>query len=407
MMIKIQNLFFKNLLAKITCVLLAVVFWIYVGTGLTKNANFPGEIPLKAKNVPQGLVAVLNTDKISVKVMAENDVYQKLTNESFNAYVDLNGLKEGTHNVKPIVTVNVANVAILETNPDEIVVSIEPSISKEVPVSALITGKAGNGLVAGQSQIDPGKVTVTGARSVIASILSATAKIELSGQTSDFKQIVKLTALNSKGEDIKGISFSPAEVIVNVPIVKASNVKTVGIKVNTIGTVADGYWISEIQTEPKTITITAAEGTITQTSFIGTAEVSINGLNKNTTTKTTLAPPPGVSILDNVSQISVSITISKNQASKEIQVGFKPQGLAGNLKITSYDPDKATVVVTGPQEILKNISSGDIIININLSGINQPGTFSVDISRSDITGPTGVSVASIVPSAINVRIDTK
>lgn len=404
---KIYNFFFKNFLAKLTCVFLAVALWLYVGTGQTRNAFFPGQIPLQIRNTPQGLVAVTDTDTIQAKIMATNDIFNKLTNESFNAYLDLAGLKEGTYNLKPTVTVNLAGVTVIETNPSTVVVSIEPSISKDVPVSPLVTGKAGEGLVAGQTQADPSTVTVSGARSVIEGIIEATAPIELSGQTSDFKQMVRLVALNSNGKTIKGVNFSPGQVIVTVPIVKASNVKTVGVKVNIVGSPASGYWITQVESDPKTVTVTASEQTIVSLSYIPTAQVSVNNLSKNTTLTTTLSPPSGVNILDSVSQVKVTISIGKNQTSRQMDVGFQASGIASNLKVTSYDPISATVVVTGPQDVLAGLSSSDISIIVNVSGISSPGTYSIDISRANISGPPGVSISSIVPSAINVRLDTK
>jgi YbbR domain-containing protein len=404
---KITDFFFKNFQAKVVCVLLALVLWVYVGTGLTKTAEFPGQIPLDIKNVPQGLVAVTDTDTITVKVVADSSIFQKLSNDSFKAYLDLTGYKAGTYQIKPTVTVSQANVAIVETNPAQITISLEPSIQKDVPVAVQVDGKAGDGLVAGQTTADPNHVTVAGAKSVIESMQTATAKITLNGETSDFKKMTKLVSLDAKGKDIKNLTFTPAEVIVNVPIVKASNVKTVGIKVNTTGNPANGYWISQITTEPMTVTVTASEATVTQLTYIGTAPVSINDLNKNTTINTTLAPPAGVSVLDKIEQVKVTITVSKNQATKQIDTGFKWQGLASNLKVTSVDPSSVKVVVTGPQDVLSGLSSDDISIVVDLSGNNAPGTYSVDISRSSISGPTGVSVSSVVPSAINVRLDTK
>lgn len=404
---KISDFFFKNFFAKLTCVVLALILWVYVGMGQTKNAEFPGQIPLQIKNVPQGLVAVTDTDAITVKVVAENSVFQKLTNESFEAYIDLNGYKMGTYNIRPQVIVNIANVSVVQTTPAEIIVSLEPSIEKQVPVAVLVTGNAGAGLVAGQTTADPDKVMVSGARSVVANILEATAKIELAGQTTDFKKMTILVALDSDGKEIRGLTFTPAQTIISVPIVKASNVKTVGIKVSVSGNPADGYWVSELVTDPRTVTITASEQTINQTNYIETAPVDVSGLRKNTTITTTLAPPSGVSILDKITKITVSITISKNQATKEIDAGFQWQGLASNLKVTSVDPTTVKIVVTGPSDTLSSLGAGDISVIVDLAGYSSPGTYSIDISRSNISGPPGVSMSSIIPSAINVRLDTK
>jgi len=404
---KAIDIIFRNFPAKIVCLLLAILLWVYVGIGSTKTAEYPGGLPLQIKNVPQGLVAICDTDKVTIKVVADSDVFKKLSADSFSAYIDMTGFTEGTHEVKVTVMVNLSGVTIAEINPDKVVVRLEPSIEKEVPIQVLIDGKAGEGLVAGEAKTDPVKAKVSGARSIINSLLEATAKITLEGETSDFKKMVKLVGFDAQGKEYRNLTFDPPEVIVNVPIVKASNVKTVGIKVNTVGQVASGYWINKIETDPKTMTITASEAMIAKVNFIETEDVNIDGLRKNATVEVALKVSGDISILDNPGKIKVDIYIGKTQESKEIETGFQWQGLAGNLKVTSAEPTVVKVVATGPQDILADLTSSDIAVVVDLSGKNTPGTYTIDISRTNISGPTGVSVSSIVPSAINVRLDTK
>lgn len=404
---KLFDMIFRNGWAKILCLLLALTLWVYVGIGQTKNANFPGNIPLQFKNVPSGLIAVSDTDKVTIKVVAENDVFRQLSVDSFSAYLDLNGLDEGNYEAKVNVITNTANVQIVEINPSRVVVRLESKIEKEIPVIATIDGKAGDGLVPGQAVIEPANVRVSGAKSVVNSLLEATAKIQLQGETADFKKVVKVVGLKANGQEISGLEFKPNQVTVSVPIVKASNIKTVGIKVVTTGAPSDGFWISKIETDPATVVITAAESQISKISFVETAQIDISNISKNTAAEIDLKPAAGVNIVDQVSKVKVNIFVSQNQATKEINTGFKWQGLAQNLKVSSVEPMTVKVILTGPQEKLENLSADDIALVVDLAGLNNPGTYSVDISRSSIAGPTGISVSSIVPSAVNVRLDTK
>jgi len=404
---KVIDVIFRNWKAKIVSIFLALALWMYVGIGQTRNAFFPGDMPLQIKNVPQGLVAVTDVDRIKVKVVATPELWKSLSSDSFAAYLDLGAYKAGTSEIKVTVTCNVSGVQVVETDPATILVSLEPRTEKEIPVNASIDGNAGEGLVAGNAQIAPTNVLVSGAKSVVENLLVATAKITLSGQTADFKQNVTLVGLDSKGQTIKNLDFSPSEVTVSVPVVKASNVKTVGIKANIQGLPLDGYWISQITTDPQTVTITASEAQISKINFVLTSEVNISGINKTTTVNATLKPDSGMSVLDSVSQVKVTISVSKSQAAKEVETGYQWQNLPSNLKVTSVDPTSVKVVVNGPQDKLANLTSADIALIVDLSVAQNPGTYSIDISRSNIAGPAGVSISSIVPSAINVRVDTK
>lgn len=398
---------FENWPAKIMSLLLAASLWLYVGVGLTKNTEFPGGLPLEIKNVPFDMVAVTDTDKVSIRIVAEKDVYAKLASESFSAYVDMVGFKEGMHEANVTVVSHVANVQIVEINPAKIVIRLEPKVEKEVSINCLTTGKAGEGLSPGLCVPGVDKVRVSGARSVINGLQVATAKIELNGETADFKRQVKLVGIDANSQDIKNISFNPSEVMITVPIVKSSTIKTVGVKVNITGVPADGFWISKIETDPLLVTITAAENMINQINFVETDAVDVSGLNKNKDLTIALRPASGVNLIDKIDKVKVTLTISKNQTTREINAGFGWLNLASNLKVSLVEPSTVKVIVVGPQDVISQLTSNDIMVQVDLTGIDTAGTHSIDISRSNISGPPGVSVSSIVPSAINVRTDIK
>lgn len=405
-----KNIFhkiFENWPAKILCLLIAASLWIYVGVGQTRNTEFPGGLPLEFKNIPENMVAITDTDKVEIRIVAEKDVYDKLSSESFSAYVDMLGFKEGLHEANVVVLSHVSNVQIVEITPPKVVVRLEPKVDKEVPINCLIDGKAGEGLAPGLCVPGVEKVKVSGAKSVINGLQVATARIELTGETADFKRQVKLAGIDAKGKDIANITFNPSEILISVPIVKSSTIKTVGIKVNVTGTPAEGFWISKIETEPLMVTVTAAENIINQVNFIETDALDIGGIDKNKTVEIELKPASGVTLVEKVDKIKVLLTVSKNQATREIEAGFKWLNLASNLKVSSTEPTKVKVIVTGSQDKLIGLNPGDIEIVVDLSGISEAGTHSIDISRANISGPPGVSISSIVPSAINVRVDNK
>lgn len=404
---KIFKKIFNNFFAKIFCLLLAIGLWLYVGIGQTRSADFPGGVPLEVKNVPNGLVVVMNVDTVKVNVVTDAKTFSSLNADSFSAYLDLGAYTAGTYDVKVTTTTTVANVQIVEVNPSTVTVNLEPKVSKQVPVNCLFDGIAGIGMAPGQCTIDPSQVMVSGARSVVNNLTEATAKIHLQGETADFKKSVQLVSLDSQGNSIKNLTFSPVSVMATVPIVKASNVKTVGIKVNTSGQAADGFWISKIESTPSTVTITAADNQIGDINYIETESIDVSNLSKNKTVTTTLKSVSGVILMDKINTVTVTLTVSKNQSTRQIDAGFKWQNLANNLKVTSADPSSVKVVVAATADQLLALNPGDITIMVDLTGFDSPGTYSIDISRANISSPTGVSVSSIVPSAINIRLDTK
>lgn len=404
---KIFHALFRNLPAKIVCLALALGLWIYVGTGQAKIGNFPGDIPLEVRNVPQGLVAVTDIEAVSIKIVAGATIWKSLGAGSFSASIDLTGAQEGTLEVPVKVTTNIEGVRVVEVEPSKVLVRLEKITQKEVPVTLLVEGKAAEGFVVGDWKIKPDRVEVSGAASIIDEILEATVKVVLSGEKETINKVVRVAGLDANGQEIKNLEFKPAEVQVEIPLVEASSAKTVGIKVITTGQPAQGYWISKIESEPSSVTITASAGLINQISFLETREVDISGINQDRELVTFLKPNPGVIIFDDVSIIKLKIAVSQTPSTKQIQAGFSWKNLADYLKVVSADPSLVTVVVTGSTNDLAALKPGQVSVNVDLSSIKAAGTYSVDISRSNISTPMGISFSSVVPSAVDVRIESR
>lgn len=398
---------FQNFGAKIASVLIAIAIWIYVGSGLAQIGTFPGKIPLDFKNTPQGLVAVSDVSGVSVKIVAAANLWKSLTADSFSAAIDLSGYTEGTYELPVKVAANNTDIQVVEINPQKAIVRLEKITEKEVPVILQIEGKAADGFVVGDWKIKPDRVKVSGASSEVAEILEGVAKVTLAGEKDNLQRIVKVMALDSSGNEIRNLKFTPTEVEVQVPLVKASSAKTVGIKVIITGQPAEGFWISQIETEPPAVAVTASASLIGEINFIETKEINITGLSATKEFTTVLKPAVGVTILDNVSIVSAKIVVTPITTTRQFQVGFNWQNLNSNLKVASVEPAMVTLVLVGSTYDLSRLTTQNIAINIDLGVFFEPGVYSVDITRSNIVAPAGISFSSVVPSAINVGLENR
>lgn len=398
---------FQNIPAKIICLLVAIGLWIYVGSGLAQIGTFPGKIPLEFNNTANGLVAVCDIAGVSVKIVAASNLWKTLGADSFKAKIDLSGYAEGTYELPVKVISQNPEVQVVEINPAKVIVRVEKTVEKEVPINLRVEGKAADGYVVGDWKIKPDKVKIIGGSSQIGNIFEATAKITLSNERDNLQRIVKVIALDSNGNEIRNLKFNPAEVEVQVPLVQASSAKTVGIKVVTTGLPQQGYWVSQIETEPSTLAVTASAEIINNISFIETNQININGLSQIKEYTATLKPSVGITILDQITTVKVKIITAPIGTTRQFQAGFSWQNLTSGLRVGSVDPEIVTLVVSGPSEDLVKLSVEDIALNINLGAFSKAGVYSVDISRSNVSLPSGVSFSSVVPSAINVKLENR
>lgn len=397
----------NNFWAKILCIIIALGLWVYVAAGESKIANFPGGVSIEMRNVPTGLAAITDVDKVEIKVSADRTVWKNLSASSFSSYVDLANLTQGTHELDINVVSNVEGAQIVDKTPAKILVRLEPIASKKIPVVSKIEGSAGEGLVSGDVQIEPSEVEISGPQSILNKVFEATAELKLNGETEEITKVVKLIALDSQGEAIKYVSFKPADVKVTVPIVKAGTAKTVGVKVSLKGSPSGQYWVKEVKASPIEVGVTGAAGILKTVNYISTDDINIDGIDSNKTVYANLNLPSGVLLVDDISRVKVDIIVDKISSQKEVTPGFNWLNLANNLKIESITPSSIKVVATGAVDLLASLNSDNVKVNVDLGIFSTSGTYNIDIVRDWITAPSGVAVSSFMPSSLSVKLVNK
>ncbi len=403
----IVKLFTYNWQIKLVCLILAVGFWTYVSSTGVKVDNFPGGVTLEMQNIPDGMVAITDVNNIELKIVAEKNVWSKLSSDSVKAYVDLAGLTAGTHELGIKIQINVDGVEVESYNPQQVLIRLEPKVTKTVPVSVKIEGNAADGLVSGVPTVEPENVEIAGAKSVIDKVLEANAVIRLDGETEEVNKNVKLVALNAENEKISGITFSPEEINVTIPIVKAEDTKTVGLKVKTTGNIMSGYWISQITTNPSSITITGNNSVLKSLNYLETNPINIDNLSKDLTTNIDLNIPSGITMVDQANSVSVKLLVSKIDTQKQANATITSTNLASNLKIKTYNPENISVNIEGDTDTLNSISNNDIKLNLDLSSYKVSGSYPIDITKTMFDAPDGINILSFTPSSITIELENK
>jgi YbbR domain-containing protein len=389
---------------KFVALFLASGLWVFVAASMNNVAKFPGSVPVKIVNISPNLTAIYDTKEVSIKLSADPTIWKQLSSDDFSAFVDLNGLSAGTYSLKVMVTANKPNIQVVEVNPDSIMVRIEPILKKEVPISAVLSGQAADGLTIGGVDFTPDKVEVSGPKSVVDTIGSASAEIKLAGDSANFTRTVGLKVLNDKGEAIPDVAINPTEASADVKIVKAGNSRTVGVKVITTGFPASGFYISNIVCDPATVDIIGEDSALRQVQSIETLPIDISNQSDTLAKSIALNLPTGVSLQNDANQkIKVTISFSGSPITKEITASFNNQNLAPGLKVGSLSPSAIKVIVSGPANIINSLSSSDVVLNLDFTG-KSTGTVGIDITKDMFKLPAGVSLVSYLPSSISVAL---
>ncbi|MEX0594726.1 MAG: CdaR family protein [Patescibacteria group bacterium] len=400
---------FNKITLGITAMLVSAVM-VFIGAGaLVKIAELPSEIPVEAVNLPTGMTADFGGGKtVRVIISAPRDIWESLNGDNFSATVDAANRAEGTYDVDIIVTSQIDSVRIISIKPSKAVITIEPVIKKTVPVSIKVSGTAGKELVPGEAKIEPDKVEIAGPKSEIADISQVYAEIKLNGETETIKlDAVDLVALDATGELIPSIEIKPAAVKLTLPLVKAGNSKVVTVTPVFSGTPAVGYWVESVSVEPAVVSVLGSAEALTNLKQIKTARISLDGISSTSSQNIALDLPSGVTVADDTAKVLVKITIAKADTTKSVTPQFVYDGLSSSLKVSSTSPTSISAIVSGAGDILKNLSSGDVKLKLNLAPYKSAGTYSVQIENSAFVLPGGVSLVSFLPSAIDVTLENR
>ena len=369
-------------------------------------AKFPGTIPINPANLPANLAAVYDSKDVSIKILADPSIWQKLSPEAFRANIDLTGLTAGTHQVSVNVVSSISGVQIVDKNPSTILVTLEPVVTKDVSVVERIDGQAADGMVPGDISFNPSKVQVTGAKSIVDGISEAVAVVSLKGESADFSQSVRPVIYDDENQQLVGVKIKPAETKAEVSIVRGSNTKTVGIKVQVIGTPRDNYYIANIASTPGAVDISGVRTTVLNTKFIETSPIDVTGATSDITKDVTLSVPDGLTILNsNSTKVHVAISIQTSVVSRAFDVtNFK--SVSGNSTITSINPAAVTVICSGSVSTLNSISASDFTILFDLADKmpDSHGEIGLTLTPVNIQTPSGISVSSVVNPNVKVKV---
>jgi YbbR domain-containing protein len=387
-----MRFFTKNIGVKILALIFASSLWVYVTSGEAKTASFPGNVPIQIRNVPKDMALVDEIENLKLKIKAPYSSWQKLSVDNFEAYIDLAGLSVGVYEMDVKVQVSDPQVQIIEKNPSRLTIHLDPVVSKKVPVAVKIEGNAGEGFSPSEPEVDIKEVEIKGAETRIEEISEATAIVGLNGEMAKIEKTVRLISFDSKGKEIKNISFSPSIVKVSVLIEPAANVKTVGIKVNIIGQPQAGYWVSKVTTLPSTVTIKGDQEKMKKIEYLETANIDVTNLSSGISKIITLSLPEGIGLTEAQEGILVKIFISQDVITRTLPASFTFSGASSSSNIVN-------VTVSGPVSSVGSLSSKDIVINVGQA------VGSVSITSEMISVPAGIQIIDFSPKVINVIVE--
>ncbi len=276
---------------------MAVLLWVYV-TGVQAAPERSVTVALRPVGLPPSLVATGLPKRVDVRIQGQIDL-NLFPDQAFSAVVDLSGAKQGT-DVLPVQVSSPFGVKVVQVIPAQVTVSVDRLAQERLPVRVKVQGVASAGYRAGTPVVDPALVDLRGPASVLAALSSVPVTVDLAGTGKPLDE--RLPVELSGG----GITVTPDQVEVRVPVVQESPVKSVPVVVQVQGAPASGYQIGGIKANPATVTLYGSPQQLAGVTFINTLPVSLGNYTHDLVEEVPLVLPAGVG---RVSPNKVAVTV--------------------------------------------------------------------------------------------------
>jgi YbbR domain-containing protein len=395
----------RPLLIDLSSALIALILALTIWVVAMREQNpmvqdhFPQGIPIEVVNKGEDLLILGDfEEEVTLLIRAPQKVWGDLGAEEFHAYIDLADLGVGTHEA-PVKVQHPGAVRVVEKSPDVVSITLDKAARRQFGVRVNILGEVPVGYKYGVSVVTPSQVVVSGPQSLVDQVEAVVIDLQLRGEKATIEKAFEPWPQNRIGGTVSGVEISPPQVMVQLPIEQESGYRDVSVKVFTQGTVASGYWISDIRVNPSTVTVYGDPQRVSQLlGFVETEPVDVEGAKTNLTRSVALVLPEDISLLG-VGRVLVRISVSPVLGGQTIRVSPTLQGLAPGLGAT-VSPEMVEVILAGPLADLSALQAGDVQVFLDLLDLG-PGTYKIS---PRVVKPDSLEVQSIVPDQLEVVI---
>ncbi|GEM_PF-433938 len=417
----------RQLLSNLSSLLLALFLGIVIWAVAINSENplvvrtFPEQIPVDLLNLPPGLVPLTGEgESVRLQVRAPRQWWNQVERSSrrarvskFRAWVDLSGLSAGLYDLD----VNVEKAAqadrevrILATTPEKIPVRLDRIEEQEMSVEVEIIDRSSvpTSYEIQAPRVEPPVVRLRGPSSRLDQVDRVVARVQVNGARAPVQVEAPLVLVDRQGELVPvgsrsvDVQLDPRQVVVTVPIQQRQGYRELIVRPVIVGEPAPGYWVSDIDVLPQTISVVGLPTAIDNLSpIVETEPIDVTDLTAGTLIRDVeVLLPDNVSPLQGNRLVQVRIVVEALKSSAQVAVRPTWSGLSAGLAVEQITPQQVDVIVEGPVNELEELQPSDIFAVLDLTGL-QPGTHLV---RPRVSVPGSLTVASVLPQQVEVVI---
>lgn len=392
----------RNWPLKLGAIVLSTV--LYSGLVLGQNVRtWTGQVPVDAIRPPEGATLLNELEPVTViRFRAPIDV-GVLSPDSFRATVDLSQVQaeSGGPPVPVPITVTALDqrVQIVDFQPREEQVQLDPVTSREMPVTVML-GTVPDTITVGPPQVDPQTVTLRGASSRVNAVSAVVARVAIDASALNVDRDIDLVAVDANGNQVPNVEIDPQRAHVTIAVAQQLATRTLPVVPQLTGAPAPGYKVTSVTVDPLVVTVSGEASTVSTLDTAQTQPIDLTGRTADLEAQVGLALPGGVTV-SGTDNVRVNLTITQDTGTQTYSTGVTLQNEQPGLTYT-LPVDHVNVTLGGPTAGLASFDPTQLAAAADVTGLG-PGDHVVQLSFQT---PLGMNLVSIDPSEITVMIST-
>ncbi|MCR5757792.1 MAG: hypothetical protein K6F95_07785 [Selenomonas sp.] len=317
MISRFRSLIQRNLAAKIVALMVAVILWGYVMNEQNPSTEGSFTAHVQLVNVPEGYKVTQGTDKVKVTVRGARSLFVSNSDEDFEARVNLQEAKEGKGEYKAQIKMP-QGFELLDVQPETVEVTLDPIVSRKVRADINVNGSPASGVTVAKVTQASAEVTVEGPSSAVNEVDRLIGYVGLTSKNdADFALQVPLTAINSDGREVSGVTIQPATMYVTVQMARGLTKKIVTIQPVSENDLPANLELVSMKPNPLQIEVAGAENIIANLTAVNTEKITLADVLQTTDKTVKLALPPGVTVTNHDVLVHIVVRNKKNGKSME------------------------------------------------------------------------------------------
>lgn len=358
-------------------------------------------LALERPEVPAGYVLRGTLGEVVVTLRGPQPSVAKLGPADLHPTLNLNGADFTRNDIQDVpvrVLLNDQSV-VAQTDPAAVPVRLEKIVARSLTVQVRFANDPPRGFMPGTPTFSSSEVRLTGAQSLVASVAAVLATIRFGDTPIDISTSAAAVPVDAGGNAVDGVQSDPPTVQVGVPVLSTSSTRTVPVLWSLRGSVAAGFWISRVTTDPIAVPIQGTPATLVGIDRLDTGPIDVSGLVANTSFRVPLVLPSGVSLLKPTDAV-VGVTVVPLSGTRPFpQVAVTATGVGPGLAADT-DPRTVDVVLAGPVATLAALGPDAVTATVDATG-RASGSSSAEVV---LRLPAGVTAISLQPARVTLTM---